>query len=99
MYSLPSTSQTRAPSARDTTYGRPPTDENARIDELTPPGIAATDRANTASLSARPAPTHSAGVQPAGSQRAGSQYGIIASPQRPRQTTGSHTTGSRPLRP
>src|SRR5690242_12979946 len=39
MYSLPSTSQTRAPLARLTKNGCPPTARNARTGEFTPPGM------------------------------------------------------------
>src|SRR5436189_4064299 len=39
MYSLPSTSQTRAPWALLTKKGSPPTARNARTGELTPPGM------------------------------------------------------------
>src|SRR6266550_3263140 len=39
MYSVPSTSQIRAPSARATKNGSPPTLRNARTGELTPPGM------------------------------------------------------------
>src|SRR5437667_12810257 len=39
MYSWPSTSQTRAPLARSTKKGWPPTARKARTGEFTPPGI------------------------------------------------------------
>src|SRR5687767_10653281 len=39
MYSLPSTSKTRAPFARSTKNGFPPTPRKARTGEFTPPGI------------------------------------------------------------
>src|SRR6185437_2268602 len=39
MYSLPSTSHTRAPFARFTKNGCPPTARNARTGEFTPPGM------------------------------------------------------------
>src|SRR5438477_10792133 len=39
MYSWPSTSQTRAPLARSTKNGCPPTARKARTGEFTPPGI------------------------------------------------------------
>src|SRR5581483_2063803 len=39
MYSFPSTSQMRAPFARSTKNGSPPTLRNARTGEFTPPGI------------------------------------------------------------
>src|SRR5215211_4824345 len=65
MYRVPSTSQTYGPSARATTYGRPPTALNARIDEFTPPGIARVERSNSSSLDGTPRPTHTTGSQPA----------------------------------
>src|SRR4051812_39696356 len=45
MYSLPSTSQIRAPSPRAATTGSPPTARNARTGELTPPGNSSRARA------------------------------------------------------
>src|SRR5262249_42713451 len=47
MYSLPSTSHTRAPSARPMNSGSPPTERNARTGELTPPGIDFFARSNS----------------------------------------------------
>src|SRR5208337_3707419 len=49
MYSLPSTSQMRAPLARLTKNGWPPTARNARTGELTPPGIYFSASANNLS--------------------------------------------------
>src|SRR5258708_108667 len=48
MYSLPSTSQMRAPSPRSTTNGSPPTPWKARTGELTPPGKSSRARAISA---------------------------------------------------
>src|SRR5439155_23606477 len=53
MYSLPSTSQTRAPLAFSTKNGCPPTARNARTGELTPPGMNFNASANNASDLAR----------------------------------------------
>jgi hypothetical protein len=52
-YSRPSSSHTRAPSARAMKRGTPPTALNARTGEVTPPGI--TRRARWKSASLRPA--------------------------------------------
>src|SRR5438093_13131474 len=49
MYSLPSTSHTRAPLAFWTKNGCPPTARNARTGELTPPGMYFRASANNAS--------------------------------------------------
>src|SRR5438309_2272555 len=46
MYSLPSTSQMRAPSARSTKKGLAPTPRNARTGEFTPAGIRLCAREN-----------------------------------------------------
>src|SRR6188508_462916 len=77
MYRRPSTSNTYGPSARATTYGMPPTDLNARIDELTPPGIARAERSNNVALEGMPAPWHSTGSHPAAAQATASHGGII----------------------
>src|SRR6266516_4046994 len=53
MYSLPSTSHTRAPCALLTKNGCPPTARNARTGELTPPGMYFKASANNASEFAR----------------------------------------------
>src|SRR6266702_8598071 len=53
MYSLPSTSHTRAPCALLTKNGCPPTARNARTGELTPPGMYFNASANNASDCAR----------------------------------------------
>src|SRR5258705_9866148 len=47
MYSLPSTSQMRAPSPRAATTGSPPTPRKARTGEFTPPGKSSRARAIT----------------------------------------------------
>src|SRR5947199_7129746 len=49
MHSLPSTSQIRAPAARSTKNGWPPTALKARTGELTPPGIRRRASANNCS--------------------------------------------------
>src|SRR5271169_241057 len=49
MYELPSTSNTREPSARAMNRGVPPTPRNARTGEFTPPGMRSWARANQAS--------------------------------------------------
>src|SRR6478609_533366 len=76
MYRRPSTSNTYGPSARATRYGMPPTDLNARIDELTPPGIARAERSNSVALEGMPAPWHSTGSHPAAAQATAS-HGVI----------------------
>ena len=76
MSSFPSTSYTNAPSARDTTYGVPPTALNARIDELTPPGITCAERSNKTWLEASPTPRQTVAVQPAVAHALASQRGI-----------------------
>jgi hypothetical protein len=45
----------------------------ARIDEFTPPGIAASERANSVSFDGTPRPSHTTGSQPAAGQASGSQ--------------------------
>src|SRR4051812_41225011 len=47
MYSRPSTSQIREPSARSTKNGTPPTLRNARTGEFTPPGMCFKAAANS----------------------------------------------------
>src|SRR5579884_2532094 len=50
MYSLPSTSQTRAPSARAMNTGSAPTERKARTGEFTPPGMDFFARSNRSLL-------------------------------------------------
>ena len=58
-------------------YGSPPTDLNARIEELTPPGIASAERVYNVWLLAIPLPTQTVAVQPAATQDVESHNGII----------------------
>ena len=50
MYSLPSASHSREPSARSTKKGSPPTPRNARTGEFTPPGVTSQARRKSVRL-------------------------------------------------
>ena len=90
---VPSTSVIVAPAARATTYGSPPTALKARIDELTPPGIARLDRSNMAWFDGTPAPVHTVGVQPAAGHVVGSQTAMIVIAESGRRAHLRRTSG------
>ena len=66
-----------APSPRATMYGSPPTDLNARIEEFTPPGMTLAERSKKVWFDAIALPVHTVALQPADTQRDGSQNGIV----------------------